>query len=113
MTDQLFDAALGIRAPGYLRGVAIDTGKRQTVIAVDVVEGSGLAYNGLVGPHPMHGAEIGWRSNLNFFQPACTSLGCSPGPLKPCYPVYSLQHLKSGLDPEYPDPFAMRVVVVR
>jgi hypothetical protein len=65
ITNQLFEAALGSKGPGYLHGVGrLDTGKRQTVIAVEVVEGSGSAYTGLVGPRFMHGVQIGGSTIL-------------------------------------------------
>jgi hypothetical protein len=61
ITNQLFEAALGSKGPGYLHGVGrLDTGKRQTVIAV----GSGSAYTGLVGPRFMHGVQLGGSTIL-------------------------------------------------
>src|ERR1700738_1924696 len=40
MTNQLFEAALGIKAPWYVQGVDFDAAKRQLTIAVDFVAGS-------------------------------------------------------------------------
>ena len=37
MTNQLFEAALGIKAPWYVQGVDFDAAKRQLTIAVDFV----------------------------------------------------------------------------
>ncbi|SAL77286.1 hypothetical protein AWB66_05596 [Caballeronia telluris] len=39
MTNQLFEAALGIKAPWYVQGVDFDTAKRQLTIAVGFVAG--------------------------------------------------------------------------
>lgn len=43
MTNQLFEAALGIKASWYVQGVDFDTAKRQLTIVVDFVAGSRFA----------------------------------------------------------------------
>jgi transposase len=49
MTNQLFEAASGIKAPWYVQGVDFDTAKRQLTIAVDFVAGSRFACPGVAG----------------------------------------------------------------
>ncbi len=58
MTNQLFEAALGIMAPWYVQSVDFDTGKRQLTIAVDFVAGSRFAYADVAGEHPVHDTQI-------------------------------------------------------
>src|SRR6201991_830239 len=71
MTNQLFEAALGIKAPWYVQGVDFDTTKRQLTIAVDFVAGSRFSYAGVAGEHPVHDTQIKRLRHLNFFQPEC------------------------------------------
>src|SRR5258705_7680603 len=71
MTNQLFEAAQGIKAPWYVQGVNFDTGKRQLTIAVDFVAGSRFAYPGVAGEHPVHDTQIKRLRHLNFFQHEC------------------------------------------
>ena len=71
MTNQLFEAALGIKAPWYVQGVDFDTAKRQLTIAVDFVAGSRFAYPGVAGEHPVHDTQIKRLRHLNFFQHEC------------------------------------------
>ena len=70
-TNQLFAAALGIKAPWSVQGVEFDTAKRQLTIAVDFVTGSRFAYPGVAGEHPVHGTQIKRLRHLNFFQHEC------------------------------------------
>src|SRR5260370_40753066 len=65
---QLFEAALGIKAPWYVQGV--DFGAELT-IAVDFVAGSRFAYPGVPGEHPVHDTVIKRLRHLNFFQFDC------------------------------------------
>ncbi|MEX3936099.1 ISL3 family transposase [Paraburkholderia phymatum] len=71
MTNQLFESALGIRAPWYVQGVDFDTAKRQLTIAVDFVAGSRFGYLGLAGEHAVHDTQIKRLRHLNFFQHEC------------------------------------------
>jgi transposase len=71
MTNQLFEAALGINAPWYVQGVDFDAAKRQLTIAVDFVAGSRFAYPGVAGEHPVHDTQIKRLRHLNFFQHEC------------------------------------------
>src|ERR1700741_3690967 len=65
---QLFEAALGINAPGYVQGVDFGT---ELTIAVDFVAGSRFAYPGVPGEHPVHDTVIKRLRHLNFFQLDC------------------------------------------
>src|ERR1700739_666687 len=65
---QLFEAALGIKAPWYVQGVDFGT---ELTIAVDFVAGSRFAYPGLPGEHPVHDTVIKRLRHLNFFQFDC------------------------------------------
>ncbi|MBP0596417.1 ISL3 family transposase, partial [Paraburkholderia sp. LEh10] len=71
MTNQLFESALGIKAPWYVQGVDFDTAKRQLTIAVDFVAGSRFGYPGLAGEHAVHDTQIKRLRHLNFFQHEC------------------------------------------
>jgi transposase len=71
MSNQLFEAALGIKAPWYVQGVDFDTAKRQLTIAVDFVAGSRFGYPGVAGEHPVHDTQIKRLRHLNFFQHEC------------------------------------------
>ena len=68
MTNQLFEAALGIKAPWCVQGVDFDAAKRQLTIAVDFVAGSRFAYPGVAGEQPVHDTQIKRPRHLNFFQ---------------------------------------------
>ena len=65
---QLFEAALGIKAPWYVQGVDFGT---ELTIAVDFVAGSRFAYPGVPGEHPVHDTVIKRLRHLNFFQFDC------------------------------------------
>jgi transposase len=71
MTNQLFESALGIKAPWHVQGVDFDTAKRQLTIAVDFVAGSRFGYPGLAGEHAVHDTQIKRLRHLNFFQHEC------------------------------------------
>ena len=71
MTNQLFEAALGIKAPWYVQSVDFDAGKRQLTIAVDFVAGSRFGYASVAGEHPVHDTQIKRLRHLNFFQHEC------------------------------------------
>jgi transposase len=71
MTNQLFEAALGINAPWYVQGVDFDAAKRQLTIAVDFVAGSRFAYPDVASEHPVHDTQIKRLRHLNFFQHEC------------------------------------------
>jgi transposase len=71
MTNQLFESALGIAAPWYVKGVDFDAAQRQLTIAVDFVAGSRFAYGAVAGEHPVHDTQIKRLRHVNFFQHEC------------------------------------------
>src|SRR6202049_1467067 len=71
MTNQLFESALGITAPWYVRSVDFDAAQRQLNIAVDFVAGSRFGYAGVAGEYPVHDTQIKRLRHLNFFQHEC------------------------------------------
>lgn len=70
MTNQLFESALGITAPWYVRSVDFDAAQRQLNIAVDFVAGSRYGYAGVVGEHPVRKNLALSLSTMYFFMPA-------------------------------------------
>jgi transposase len=71
MTNQLFEAALGIQSPWFVQSVDFDEAKRQLTIGVDFIAGSRFAYAGTPGAHPAHDTQIKRLRHLNFFQHEC------------------------------------------
>src|SRR6516225_10046049 len=54
MQNQLFEAALGIGKPWYVRGVDFDAARKVLTIAIDFVAGSRFAAPGIEGRHRVH-----------------------------------------------------------
>jgi transposase len=71
MTNHLFEAALGIKAPWFVQGVDFDETQRHLTIRVDFVVGTRFAYPGVAGEHPVHDTQIKRLRHLNFFQHEC------------------------------------------
>lgn len=71
MSAKLFEAALGISEPWYIRGVDFDAGKKSLTIAVDFISGSRFAVPGVAGEHPAHDTVTKRYRHLNFFQHEC------------------------------------------
>ena len=71
MTNQLFEAALGIRAPWFVQGVNFDATRRQLTIDVDFPQGTRFAHPKVPGEHPVHDTQIKRLRHLNFFQHEC------------------------------------------
>lgn len=71
MSAKLFEAALGISDPWYIRGVDFDTAKKTLTIGVDFVAGSRFAVPGIDGAHPAHDSVTKRLRHLNFFQHEC------------------------------------------
>ena len=68
---KLFEAALGIEAPWFVREVAFDAKARTLTIAVDFAPGSRFAVPGVEGAHPVHDTVAKEYRHLNFFQHEC------------------------------------------
>jgi transposase len=71
MSAKLFEAALGIVEPWFVRGVDFDAAKKTLAIAVDFVAGSRFAVSGVAGTHPVHDTLAKRYRHLNFFQHEC------------------------------------------
>src|ERR1700686_5514597 len=71
VTQQIFEAALGIKSPWFVQSVDFDTAKRELTIGVDFVAGSRFALAGFAGEHPVHDTQIKRLRHLNFFQHEC------------------------------------------
>jgi transposase len=71
MQNQLFEAALGIAKPWYVRGVDFDAARKVLTIGIDFVAGSRFAAPGVEGLHPVHDTQTKRLRHLNFFQHEC------------------------------------------
>jgi transposase len=71
MQNQLFEAALGIAKPWYVRGVDFDAARKVLTIGIDFVTGSRFAAPGVEGQHPVHDTQVKQLRHLNFFQHEC------------------------------------------
>jgi len=71
MQNQLFEAALGISKPWYVRGVDFDAARKVLTIGIDFVGGSRFAASGVEGAHPVHDTQTKRLRHLNFFQHEC------------------------------------------
>jgi transposase len=71
MSNQLFEAALGIKSPWFVRAVDFDAAQRQLTISIDFAPGSRFAHAKAPGEHPVHDTQIKRLLHLNFFQHEC------------------------------------------
>jgi transposase len=71
MQNQLFEAALGIAKPWYVRGVDFDPARKVLTIGIDFVAGSRFAAPGVEGAHRVHDTQSKRLRHLNFFQHEC------------------------------------------
>jgi transposase len=71
MQNQLFEAALGIAAPWYVRGIDFDVAAKTLTISVDFIAGTRFPASGVEGLHPVHDTQIKRLRHLNFFQHEC------------------------------------------
>lgn len=71
MQNHIFEAALGIAAPWYVKGVDFDAGQKCLSIHIDFVAGSRFTYSGVEGAHPVHDTHTKRYRHLNFFQHEC------------------------------------------
>lgn len=68
---KLFEAALGIEAPWFVRDVAFDAKGRMLTIAVDFKTGTRFGVPGVPGGHPVYDTTMKRYRHLNFFQHEC------------------------------------------
>ena len=71
MQNQIFEAALGISDPWYIKGADFDAEQKCLSIHIDFVAGSRFAYPGIGGVHPVHDTQTKRYRHLNFFQHEC------------------------------------------
>ena len=71
MQNQLFEAALGIAKPWYVRCVDFDPARKVLTIGIDFVAGSRFAAPGVEGVHRVHDTQTKRLRHLNFFQHEC------------------------------------------
>ena len=71
MSNQIFEAALGIVNPWYIKGVDFDAERKSLAIQIDFVAGSRFAHPGADGVHPVHDTQTKRYRHLNFFQHEC------------------------------------------
>jgi len=69
--NQLFESALGITKPWYVRDIDFEAAKRVLTITVDFVAGTRFAVADVAGTHPVHDTQIKRLRHLNFFQHEC------------------------------------------
>jgi transposase len=71
MQNQLFEVALGIAKPWYVRSVDFDPARKVLTLAIDFVAGSRFVAPGVKGAHPVHDTQTKRLRHLNFFQHEC------------------------------------------
>lgn len=71
MTNQLFEAALGITSPWFVKAIDFDAPQRRLTIRIDFAPGSRFAHDQAPGLHPVHDTQIKHLRHLNFFQHEC------------------------------------------
>jgi transposase len=71
MTNPLFEAALGIKAPWFVQAIDFDAAQRRLTVQVDFVPGTRFAHPKASGQHPVHDTQIKRLRHLNFFQHEC------------------------------------------
>jgi len=71
MSTQLFESALGIKAPWSVQSVDFDEAGKRLTILIDFKAGTRFEVNGHVGEHPVHDTVTKTYRHLNFFQHEC------------------------------------------
>ena len=71
MSNQIFEAALGIVNPWYIKGVDFDAERKSLSIQIDFIAGSRFPHSGADGVHPVHDTQTKRYRHLNFFQHEC------------------------------------------
>lgn len=71
MTERLFETALGIEAPWYVRDVSFDMAAHTLTIFVDFTAGSRFPHPEAEGKHPAYDTTTKRYRHLNFFQHEC------------------------------------------
>jgi transposase len=71
LQNQLFETALGIAKPWYVRAVDFNAAAKTLTIRVDFVAGTRFPTAGAEGVHPVHDTQTKRLRHLNFFQHEC------------------------------------------
>lgn len=71
MSTQLFESALGIKAPWSVKSVDFDEEAKRLTVLIDFETGTRFAVNGHPGEHPVHDTVTKTYRHLNFFQHEC------------------------------------------
>lgn len=70
-TNALFETALGITKPYFVKGADFDQQARQLTIRIDFPPGTRFAHPQAEGLHPVHDTQTKRLRHLNFFQHEC------------------------------------------
>ena len=70
-SEQLFEAALGVISPWYVRETVFDAEGKTLTIRVDFRAGSRFPHPEAAGEHPVHDTQTKRYRHLNFFQHEC------------------------------------------
>jgi len=70
-SEQLFEAALGVSSPWYVRETHFDADARTLTICVDFRTGSRFSHPEAAGEHPVHDTQTKRYRHLNFFEHEC------------------------------------------
>jgi len=70
-SEQLFEAALGVSPPWYVRETLFDAEGKALTIRVDFRAGSRFSHVEAAGEHPVHDTQVKRYRHLNFFQHEC------------------------------------------
>jgi transposase len=71
MQNQLFEAALGIGQPWFVRDVDFDPTRKTLTIRIDFAAGTRFPAAGVAGVHAVHDTQTKRLRHLNFFQHEC------------------------------------------
>jgi len=71
MQNQLFESALGIGQPWFVRDVDFDPTRKTLTIRIDFASGTRFPAAGVEGVHPVHDTQTKRLRHLNFFQHEC------------------------------------------
>jgi transposase len=71
MHNQLFEAALGIGKPWFVREVDFDATRKTLTVRIDFAAGTRFPAAGVAGVHPVHDTQTKRLRHLNFFRHEC------------------------------------------
>ena len=70
-TERLFETALGVETPWFIKAVDFNAEEKVLTITVDFKVGTRFAFPGTEGEHPVHDTSSKRYRHLNFFQHEC------------------------------------------